>query len=93
MFLEARMNSKLLLAIVPAVLAGCATPRLEPVRVLSSDADTIQVQWNSVEVSEAVARRTAVLHCGTRRAEAAQARHSAWGLGLVRARTWRCVNV
>lgn len=87
------MNCKLLLAIAPLVLAGCATPRLEPVRVLSADADSIRVQWNSIEVSEAVARRTAVLHCGTRRAEEGEARRGAWGLGLARSRTWRCVNV
>lgn len=87
------MNDKVLLAGMAVLLAGCATPRLEPVRVLSSDANTIQVRWNSIEVSEAAARRVAVLHCGTRRLEEVDARRSGWGLGLVRAKTWRCVEL
>lgn len=87
------MNSNTLLAAVAVLLAGCATPRLEPVRVLSADANAIQVQWNSIEVSEGVARRVAVLHCGTRRLEEGEARRGGWGLGLVRSQTWRCVDL
>lgn len=85
------MNRAILAAAAALVLAGCATPRLEPVRVVSADADTIQVRWNSVEVSEAAARRVAVLHCGARRVQETDARSSGWG--LFRAKTWRCVNV
>ena len=87
------MNKTLSIAALALCLTACATPRLEPVRVLSADADTIRVQWNSIEVSEAVARRVAVLHCGARRAQEVDTRSGrGWSLALLHTRSWRCVS-
>lgn len=73
------------------LLAGCASPRPAPVHVVAADANSIQVAWNGVQVSEPAARSAAVLHCAPYRVQEVDSSRRP-GLGLQRSTTWQCVS-
>jgi hypothetical protein len=89
------MNTKVVLISAALVLSGCAdSPRLwgEPEKVLFSNADTIQIEWNNWQRSEGLVRAKAVLFCEGRRVEEVGADRDRHTFGIVRSKTWRCVR-
>jgi starvation-inducible outer membrane lipoprotein len=89
------MNRKMLAMGAALVLAGCASLPAgwaEPERVLSSDANTITLQWRTWQISEAAVRAKAVLHCNGRPVQEVEAERNTRPLRMVRSKTWRCVS-
>lgn len=74
------------------LLAGCAGlpgARGFPEKVVHSGPDTITIEWNRWQLSDAAVRARAVTHCNGRRVEeVASDRHGM----LRRSRTWNCVG-
>jgi hypothetical protein len=89
------MKTKMLLIAAAFVLTGCAELRAgwgDSEKVLSSDADTIELQWSSWRISEAAVRARAVSHCNGRHVEEVEAHTRPDTFGIVRSKTWRCVG-
>lgn len=75
-----------------ALLAGCGSKPITAHEVLFSSADTIKVQWDEILSSEENARAIAQQHCGTRAMEVIDAGADAALFGMVKTKTWRCIE-
>lgn len=90
------MNRTMPLVAMALLLSACAsTPSdwqwTQPERVVSRDADTIQIEWRPWQLSEEVVRGHAILYCNGRPMEEVAAGQG--NAGFVRSKTWRCLGV
>ena len=83
-------------ALAAAVLltTACATgTRWGPEKVLARNPDSIQIEWDQWQISEAAVRSAAVLHCNGRPIEEISSDRKPHSAGLIRSKTWRCVGI
>ncbi|HEX7888653.1 MAG TPA: hypothetical protein VF522_04770 [Ramlibacter sp.] len=94
MTLHTRSASRLALLATALLVSACATgSRLGPQKVLSSTPDTIAIEWDRWQISDAAVRSAAVLHCNGRPVEEVGTATKPHSAGLVRSRTWRCLGI
>lgn len=92
------MNGIIAITVMASVLlSGCAGA---PVgwggtdEVVYADKDAIKIQWDNTTTSEEKVRNKAIAHCAntSRGIQLADATSDTRTFGLIRSRTWKCVN-
>lgn len=60
--------------------------------IVFANENTIKLQWDNTTTNEEAVRAKAVAHCKGRPVEVVDASSDAYTFGLIRSKTWRCVD-